>query len=230
MLISRIVSTSVALAVLLSGATVPAWADRGYRGEDRRPAEHYKERGYVLDDRYRHNRYYPPRDHAVEVLPHGYHAVPYRGAHYYYHGGVWYRPYRSHFIVAFPPVGLVVPILPAFYTTIWVGGAPYYYAGGVYYVWRPEERGYAVTEAPPDSKVNEQPAVPDQLFIYPQKGQGEQQQTADRYQCHRWSADQSGFDPTQPGGNVPQAQHAAKRTDYQRAMKACLQARGYSVQ
>ena len=38
------------------------------------------------------------------------------------------------------------------------------------------------------------------------------------------------FDPTKPGGNVPEDQHAAKRAEYQRAMKACLEAREYSVQ
>ena len=33
-----------------------------------------------------------------------------------------------------------------------VGGLPYYYAGGVHYMWRPEPRGYIVTQAPPESE------------------------------------------------------------------------------
>mgnify|MGYP001618472903 FL=1 len=126
-----------------------------------------------------------------------------------------------------PPVGIVVPVLPPFYTTIWVGGLPYYYAGGVHYMWRPEPRGYIVTQAPPESEVSEQP---DRLFAYPMKGQSEEQQATDRYQCHQWAADQTGFDPTQPGVTVPEPQRALKRAEYQRAMKACLEARGYSVQ
>jgi len=230
MTINRIVSASAALAVLLSCAAVPAWADREYRGDNRRDNSRYKERGYVLDNRYQHNHYYPPRGHVVEVLPDRHYAVPHHGVNYHYHAGVWYRPSGVRFVVALPPVGVVVPLLPPFYTTIWVSGAPYYYAGGVYYTWRPEERVYVVTQPPPESEVRVQPAKADPLFVYPKKAQGEQQQATDRYQCHRWSADQSGFDPTQPGGNVPESQHPAKRADYQRAMKACLEARGYSVQ
>lgn len=244
MMINRLVSTSVVLAVLLSCAAVPASADRDHRDDGQRgqrdqprganvhrnPAPSPPPRGYVLDNRYHHDRYYPPRNHVVPVLPPRYHVVPYRGSKYYYHGGVWYRPSGTRFVVVLPPVGLFVPFLPPFYTTIWVGGVPYYYADGVYYAWRPEDRTYVVTEPPPESEVNEQPATPDQLFIYPQKGQSEQQQATDRYQCHSWSVDQTGFDPTKTGGNVSEAQYPDKRSDYQRAMKACLEARGYSVQ
>lgn len=240
MRINRIVRSSVALAVLLSCAAVPAWADRDRRDDDRRgdvgrdkerrDTPSHKPPGYVHDNRHRHDRYYPPHGHVVPVLPHDHRVVPHRGVKYHYHGGVWYRPSGVRFIVTLPPVGIVVPVLPPFYTIIWVGGLPYYYAGGVYYVWRPEPRGYVVTQAPPESEVREQPTVPDQLFVYPTKGQSEQQQADDRYQCHRWAADQTGFDPTQPGGNVPESQHVSKRADYQRAMKACMEARGYSVQ
>ncbi|MCK4837360.1 MAG: hypothetical protein KAS94_01080, partial [Desulfobulbaceae bacterium] len=67
-------------------------------------------------------------------------------------------------------------------------------------------------------------------FIYPKEGQSEEQQATDRYECHRWSVDQTGFDPSQPGGDVPQREHSGKRLEYQRAMKACLEARNYSVQ
>ena len=34
------------------------------------------------------------------------------------------------------------------------------------------------------------------FFIYPNKGQSAQQQSQDRYECHVWAANQSGFDPT----------------------------------
>jgi hypothetical protein len=227
----RLTSVAVALAVVLSCASGAAWADRdrrdGHPGAGRSAPP---PRGYVLDQRYQHNRYYPPRDYAIRKLPPAYRVVPHHGTKYYYHDGAWYRPSGSRFVVVLPPVGLVVPFLPPFYTTIWVGAIPYYYAGGVYYVWRPEERVYVVSEPPPEAEVSEQAAVPDQLFVYPTRGQSEQQQATDRYQCHRWASDQTGFDPTQPGGGVPEAQHTARRSDYQRAMKACLEARGYSVQ
>lgn len=34
------------------------------------------------------------------------------------------------------------------------------------------------------------------LYIYPQKGQSAEQQGRDRYECHGWAAQQTGFDPT----------------------------------
>jgi hypothetical protein len=245
MKLDRVVSVSVALSLLWACAAAPAWGDRDRRNRDRRgdsrPEQRHDfdrmrmdrrdtPRGYIFDNRYRHDRYYPPRGHAIPTLPRDHRIVHYRGVPYYFHGGVWYRRSGTRFVVIAPPLGLVVPFLPLFYTTIWVAGIPYYYADNVYYVWSPEQNGYVVTEAPPEQEVREQPAAPEQLFIYPKKGQSEQQQATDRYECHRWGVGQSGFDPTQPGGNVPEAQRAAKRADYQRAMKACLEARGYSVQ
>ena len=251
MMTNRLLSAVPVLALVLSCAAFPVWADRNdddgrgrkeksQRAPEQREMQHHDTvrrdtaikhpPGYVHDNRYRHDRYYPPRGYAVPVMPRDHRVVPYRGVKYYYHGGVWYRPSGTRFVVVLPPVGLVVPFLPPFYTTIWVSGFPYYYSAGIYYVWRPEQSAYVVTEPPPESEVSEEPATPDQLFVYPKKGQSEQQQATDRYQCHRWAADQTGFDPTRPGGNVPEAQHATKRADYQRAMKACLEARGYSVQ
>lgn len=251
MMIDRLLSATLALSLVMSCAAVPVWADRDGdddRGRRERPQRSHEQReqqyrdsvrhspvikhppGYVRDNRYRHDHYYPPRGHAVPALPRGHRVIPYRGTKYYFHGGVWYRHSGSRFIVILPPVGLVVPFLPPFYTTIWVSGYPYYYAGGIYYVWRPEQNAYVVSEPPPETEVSEEPATPDQLFIYPMKGQSEEKQATDRFQCHSWAVEQTGFDPTRPGGNVSEAQHATKRADYHRAMKACLEARGYSVQ
>ena len=228
-----------------NGASRGDWGDRGnrdpghgYNGPgrtiDRRPGDPDRRgntppRGYKFDHRYHHDRYYPPRGRVVNGLPHGYRVVPYRGARYYYYGGVWYRPHGPRFVVISPPIGLVVSVLPPFYTTIWVAAVPYYYADGVYYVWRPAEHGYAVTQVPPQSAVTTRPAMPEQLFIYPKSGQGEQQQATDRYECHRWAVGQTGFDPTQPLADASGTIIAEKRAAYQRAMTACLEARGYSV-
>ncbi len=46
------------------------------------------------------------------------------------------------------------------------------------------------------------------LIIYPSKGQSQQQQSRDRYECHLWAVQQTGFDPTNPQmaqSNVPSA-------------------------
>jgi hypothetical protein len=70
------------------------------------------------------------------------------------------------------------------------------------------------------------------MFIYPQNGQSDEQQATDKYECHKWASSQTGFDPTQPSGGAPPGQPGqpgSQRADYQRAMMACLQGRGYSA-
>ena len=199
--------------------------------EDRERQERYrKDKNYFLDKRFSHNRYYPKRGHVVRELPRDYRVFKHRRDSYYFYDGIWYRPGNIGFTVVLPPIGLRIPVLPAFYTTIWVSGTPYYYADGVYYLWRDDERVYVVADPPPEEKAVPEPEIPDKLFIYPMKGQSKEQQATDRYECHSWSVGETGFDPTRPGGNVPEENHASKRAEYQRAMKACLEARNYSVQ
>ena len=65
--------------------------------------------------------------------------------------------------------------------------------------------------------------------MYPARGQGAQVQAADEYDCHRWAARQSGYDPSvQATGQAPAAS-PAQRDDYRRAQTACLEGRGYTV-
>jgi hypothetical protein len=152
---------------------------------------------------------------------------------YYYSSRRWrYYPYYSYgwwgYYPWWPSFSVVAP-LPLYYQTIWVGGLPYYYANGIYYA--PTVGGYAIVDPPQEAVSQGPPPVAsapseDKLFIYPRKGQSEKQQADDRYQCHRWAVDQTGYDPTQPPGGVPSVQ---KRADYQRAMSACLDARGYTA-
>lgn len=208
-------------ALAVAATAFPAEArDRGRGGE-----HHYK-----YDNRYNHDRYYPPRGYKVPALPKGYYTARYRGSRYYFHGGIWYRPSGPRFVVVAPPIGVIVPFLPPFYTTVWFGGFPYYYADHAYYRWVPAERGYVVSEPParPEAATTTQPDH-QELFVYPTRGQSEQQQAADRYECHHWAVGETGFDPTQPLGGVPADQAVSKRADYQRAETACLEARGYSV-
>jgi hypothetical protein len=138
-----------------------------------------------------------------------------------------------------------VPVLPAFYTTVWFGGAPYYYANDTYYRYSGGQ-GYQVVDPPGDPSTaipgpqgpsydgapppaENGPAAEEDMFIYPQNGQSPDQQASDKYECHRWAASQSGFDPTQPGGGVAPDQTVAKGSDYKRAKPAYLDGRGYSV-
>jgi hypothetical protein len=189
-----------------------------------------------FDNRYNHGRYYPPRGVVVRELPPGYRSYYYRGRPFFFAGGAWYAPGPGGFIVAGPPHGLVVSVLPPFYTTVWLGGVPYYYADDVYYRWDPGLGAYQVVAPPPAADDPGPPPPPppqaqqSELFIYPKNGQSQDQQAQDRYECHSWSTQQTGFDPTQPGGGVAPDQSDARRAEYRRAMTACLDARGYSVE
>jgi hypothetical protein len=56
-----------------------------------------------------------------------------------------------------------------------------------------------------------------QIHIYPQRGQSPQQQQQDRFECHQWAVQQTGFDPTMgapaapppTGGTLPGAARGA---------------------
>lgn len=186
----------------------------------------------VLDDRYHHGHFYPQRGAIVRVLPAGYRPYWFHGVRYYFVGGIWYAPAPGGFVVVQPPAGVVVSVLPPYYTTVWLGGMPYYYADDIYYRWDPIVNGYEVVEPPPDAdRPGTAPSAPtENFYIYPKSGQSPQQQAADRYECHSWATQQTGFDPTQAGGSVPPPERNAKRAQYRRAMAACLEGRGYSVE
>ncbi|MEL0169152.1 MAG: DUF6515 family protein [Pseudomonadaceae bacterium] len=165
------------------------------------------------------------RGTIVAQLPTGYRMVHHRDHDYYYVRGHWYRPHGGSFIVVLPPVGLSIPVLPNGYVTLMIGGHPYYRYDDVYYVQRGAQ--YVVVDAP--DSAHSSSAGSDELFIYPARNQTDKQQSQDRYECHQWGSNQTGYDPTQPYGGVAASQSAASRADYQRAMTACLEARGYTV-
>jgi hypothetical protein len=87
-----------------------------------------------------------------------------------------------------------------------------------------------IASAPPASVVPPAPAVPapavaqaggNQLFIYPRQGQTTDQQNRDRRECNSWAVSQTGRDPANSGGQID--------PDFQRALSACLDGRGYTV-
>lgn len=183
-----------------------------------------------IDAQFGHNRYYPSVGASYRRLPSGYYTSHFHGTPYYYHGGVWYGHGSYGYRVIRPPAGLFINFLPPFYTTVWFSGIPYYYADNVYYRWEPTQSVYVVSNPPDDSTATTQPADnSDQTFVYPKNGQSEEQTAKDRYECYRWAADQTGFDPTKNGGGVDAADTTTKHDDYKRAEAACLDARGYSV-
>lgn len=135
-------------------------------------------------------------------------------------------------------LGLYFASLPPYYATYWWGGIPYYYANNTYYVYDGGAGQYqtvappadlqakVAAEGPPGGQATAPSDVSTDLIAYPAKGQSEELQGKDKYECHHWAATQTGFDPTQ--GATPTAT-AQKRTDYIRAQAACLEGRGYTV-
>ncbi len=128
--------------------------------------------------------------------------------------------------------------MPLAYATYYYGGVPYYYANDVYYTYNPSYEGYVATDPPPvadssngsadnslpptDLSAPGQPqsagpsGAASQIFMYPKNGQSEEQQAKDRAECQQWATQQAG-------------QVATNGSDYQRAMSACVEGRGYSA-
>ncbi|MCK5831856.1 MAG: hypothetical protein KAH20_16300 [Methylococcales bacterium] len=224
------------LATLTTLTPSFAYEDRSFKDNHRSSfpnhnpfrTKHVK-KNFRYDNRYRHDRSYPRRGFSINRLPLPRPPIHFRNHDYFFQRGIWYRPSGSHFTVVIPPFGIVVPTLPPFYTTLWVGNIPYYYANDVYYTWQANRNGYVVAE-PPRELIEQKPElIADELFIYPISGQSEQQQADDRYDCHRWSVSQTNYDPTLRPGNISASNLSRKREDYQRAMRACLEGRNYSV-
>jgi hypothetical protein len=194
-------------------------------------------RGQVFDGRYNHGRYYPAYGTVRPDLPGGYRPYFHGSDRFFFAGGVWYAPRGPGYVVVRPPTGLVIGVLPPYYSTVWFGGVPYYYADSTYYTYAPDQNGYVVSDPPPNADA---PAAPPDapppansspqmdLIIYPKNGQSKEQQAADQYECHTWAKGQTGFDPTLPAGSTPGDPNLT-RGNYNRAMSACLQARGYQV-
>ena len=54
------------------------------------------------------------------------------------------------------------------------------------------------------------PAAAQEMFIFPQQGQDQAQQDADRGACHVWAVNQSGFDPTMASTTPPRSGEATQ--------------------
>lgn len=209
----KYVSIAVALAMLVSGCAIVHPAHAVPRGRRAHHAANY---------------HYPAHGHVVKVLPAGRVALVLKGRPYYYASGVFYRPAaRRGFVVVAAPIGAVVRVLPRGFVTVYAGSRPYYFANHTYFLWDPMQAGYVVVEEP--EGVTDEPSqlvavTSSELFVYPKNGQGEEDQARDRYECHMWAVHQAGFDPSlgEPGAN-------GAHSNYQRAITACLDARGYTV-
>jgi hypothetical protein len=143
----------------------------------------------------------------------GWHGYGWHGG-YGWRGYGWYGGYGYGWPGAYyAPWGW-----PLYYPTAWWGGVPYYYADNPYYRWNGAVNQYETVSPPQGPQSSE-------LIVYPKNGQSQEQMGTDKFECHRWAAAQTGFDPTRPAGGSA----SGRRADYFRAQRACLDGRGYTV-
>lgn len=170
-----------------------------------------------------HPSYWRP-GYVTSSMPAGHYRVPYRGSDYYFNDGYWYRPYGSRYVVVTPPYGVRVRYLPSYAEQVWIGSIGYFLVAGTYYLWQAGTQEYEVV-APPQQQPEAVAQTPYDVVAYPMYNQGPDQQARDRYECHGWAVQQSGFDPASASYAPP----ADVADNYRRALGACLGGRGYSV-
>jgi len=218
----------------LSGATLAAPDDRGPRGDrpdradrverrDPRPEPRPDDRWF--DGAHGHNHRYVPPGRVVPLPPRPPAPVWWGGVSYRYWDGLWATPGPRGWVTVRPPIGIVIDVLPDWRTAVVIGGLTYWYVNGVYYR-EHSGGGYEVVPPPPPQP---DAAPPERSFVYPRQGQSAQQQASDEYECHRWAASQSGFDPSGVATGQTNTVSTTGRSDYQRARAACLEGRGYTV-
>ncbi len=219
-------------------AARPAQGRRGERGHHDGRA-HHDGRGHHdgrtqhnphrwYDNAHGHGHSYPAHGWTVRSLPPRSRLHLWAGVNYGFFDGIWYSPGLHGYVVVRPPLGIIVSDLPAFRTVVMIGGLAYLYANGVYYRER-AEGNYEVVSAPADTDpaamVTTSAA---RAIVYPRLNQSAEQQASDEYECHRWAATQSSFDPTLAATSSVGAD-PSRRGDYQRARMACLDGRNYTV-
>ncbi|MQQ35511.1 hypothetical protein GE543_14535 [Pseudomonas sp. SZ57] len=208
---------------------IPRGNNRNWQAGNGRPNDRWEGRPDGHGNGWGPGPQYRP-GHAIDRVPGGYSRIPYRGQDYYYSGGYWYRPQGPRYVVVTPPYGLRVSRLPSYSQEVWIGSSLLFLAAGTYYAYQPDSQDYVVVNPPQNEAVYQAPPAEQQgngydPVAYPANGQSPQQVELDKYQCYRWAAEQSGFDPANVTG-----QPSPDMVDlYRRSMGACLAGRGYSV-
>lgn len=93
---------------------------------------------------------------AIDVLPAGYVSITVGTVPYYYHRGMFYRPYRRGYVVVPAPIGAVIVAPPPRSMMVMVQGDPYHYYRGVFYAERAGR--YRVVRPPVGAFVRSVPA------------------------------------------------------------------------
>ncbi|WP_349972800.1 DUF6515 family protein [Pseudomonas caspiana] len=206
------------------------YQDNGYRGSrgDNRPNDHWTGRPDGHSNGWGPGPQYRP-GHVTDRVPGSYSRVPYRGLDYYYSDGYWYRPQGPRYVIVTPPYGVRVRSLPAYSQEVWIGSSLFFLAAGTYYTYQNDTQDYVVAYPPQNVEPVYTPPMPASSpydpIAYPNNGQSAEQVAQDKYDCYRWSVEQSSFDPAEPNANNAPAMIQV----YRRSMVACLMGRGYTI-
>ncbi|MGI4839099.1 MAG: DUF6515 family protein [Janthinobacterium lividum] len=166
--------------------------------------------------------------YTIDRFPGQQYRVPYRGQDFFYSGGYWYRPQGPRYVVVAPPYGIRTRELPDYATRMWIGGAVFFLAAGTYYQYMDDSQDYVVVNPPqgvPESQPQPAQTGGIDVSFYPANGQSPSQMEQDRYDCQRYAAQQSGFDPA----TATYAPADSVAYVYRQNMGNCLASRGYQV-
>jgi hypothetical protein len=154
--------TGIAFLAISLSVTILQAQPRPYNGSNRGNFDSRHKERHISHHKRRHEP-----SHRYKTLPHWgykYRAVPrgalalrYSGVNYYYHSGVYYRPYGDTYIIVSAPFGLRVRNLPDGTIHFVIGSRRYFYYYGTYYV-RSVNDDY-ITVAPPKGAIID--ALPD---------------------------------------------------------------------
>ncbi len=203
----------------------------GMYGADNRELKRHKSHQKIYAAAKKHERQWFQKHRVgirVTVLPAKHRVVRVKGAKYFYHDGVYYKRSKNSYVVVRAPVGIRLSILPRGFISFYVGPRRYFYVNETYYIYDTKRKDYVVVDEPEieegEVEIIEEELEPvDDIFVYPSNGQTDEQTDKDRYECHRWAVEQTGFDPSLPNQNPDD------RANYIRALTACLEGRGYTV-
>jgi hypothetical protein len=146
-------------------------------------------------------------------------------------GPYYYSPYYGPTVYANPPV--YVQSQP-----VYVQSQPVYVQNQPNYAVAANQPRNVISQTPsngvnelgpvnslPPANSNSGQTSSDQWFVYPSRGQSQQQAANDRYECNRWATNESGYDPDLRTHRNPET----GPVNYGRALSACLEGRGYTV-
>lgn len=171
--------------------------------------------------------HYPAIGDQVKAVPPGARTVKVNRQSYRYHNGSFYRPGPSGaYLVVQAPVGASVDALAPGYISFSIGPSRYFFANFTYYMWNKDRSAYIVVAKPEGAETamaTQKASSSADIYVYPNNAQSTEQQGRDRYECYLWAVEQSAYDP------VAGEADATKASDYQRALAACLEGRGYTV-